>query len=193
MELKKMNINDLQPANYNPRVDLEEHDEEYQKIKKSIEKFGYVDPIIWNQKTNNIVGGHQRFKVLKDLGYQEVDVSVVDLDEQGEKTLNIALNKVEGDWDADKLKEVIEELDASMRELTGFDDDEIENLMNDMDVDSLFEDDDEATNSNNDDGESKLERAIELLKLTHDKLIDDFDDYKSGELYEAVEYFLEEV
>ncbi|PCF87405.1 ParB N-terminal domain-containing protein [Staphylococcus intermedius] len=193
MELKKMNINDLQPANYNPRVDLEEHDEEYQKIKRSIEKFGYVDPIIWNQKTNNIVGGHQRFKVLKDLGYQEVDVSVVDLDEQGEKTLNIALNKVEGDWDADKLKEVIEELDASMRELTGFDDDEIENLMNDMDVDSLFEDDDEATNSNNDDGESKLERAIELLKLTHDKLIDDFDDYKSGELYEAVEYFLEEV
>ncbi|MEJ7541075.1 ParB N-terminal domain-containing protein [Staphylococcus intermedius] len=193
MELKKMNINDLQPANYNPRVDLEAHDEEYQKIKRSIEKFGYVDPIIWNQKTNNIVGGHQRFKVLKDLGYQEVDVSVVDLDEQGEKTLNIALNKVEGDWDADKLKEVIEELDASMRELTGFDDDEIENLMNDMDVDSLFEDDDEATNSNNDDGESKLERAIELLKLTHDKLIDDFDDYKSGELYEAVEYFLEEV
>lgn len=99
MELKKMNINDLQPANYNPRVDLEEHDEEYQKIKRSIKKFGYVDPIIWNKKTNNIVGGHQRFKVLKDLGYQEVDVSVVDLDEQAEKTLNIALNKVEGDWD----------------------------------------------------------------------------------------------
>ncbi|EHD5186570.1 ParB N-terminal domain-containing protein [Staphylococcus pseudintermedius] len=193
MELKKMNINDLQPANYNPRVDLEEHDEEYQKIKRSIKKFGYVDPIIWNKKTNNIVGGHQRFKVLKDLGYQEVDVSVVDLDEQAEKTLNIALNKVEGDWDADKLKEVIEELDASMRELTGFDDDEIENLMNDMDVDSLFQDDDEATKSNNDDGESKLERAIELLKLTHDKLIDDFDDYKSGELYKAVEYFLEDV
>lgn len=193
MELKKMNINDLQPANYNLRVDLEEHDEEYQKIKRSIKKFGYVDPIIWNKKTNNIVGGHQRFKVLKDLGYQEVDVSVVDLDEQAEKTLNIALNKVEGDWDADKLKEVIEELDASMRELTGFDDDEIENLMNDMDVDSLFQDDDEATNSNNDDGESKLERAIELLKLTHDKLIDDFDDYKSGELYKAVEYFLEDV
>ncbi|MDF0224975.1 ParB N-terminal domain-containing protein [Staphylococcus pseudintermedius] len=193
MELKKMNINDLQPANYNPRVDLEEHDEEYQKIKRSIKEFGYVDPIIWNKKTNNIVGGHQRFKVLKDLGYQEVDVSVVDLDEQAEKTLNIALNKVEGDWDADKLKEVIEELDASMRELTGFDDDEIENLMNDMDVDSLFQDDDEATNSNNDDGESKLERAIELLKLTHDKLIDDFDDYKSGELYKAVEYFLEDV
>lgn len=193
MELKKMNINDLQPANYNPRVDLEEHDEEYQKIKRSIKKFGYVDPIIWNKKTNNIVGGHQRFKVLKDLGYQEVDVSVVDLDEQAEKTLNIALNKVEGDWDADKLKEVIEELDASMRELTGFDDDEIKNLMNDMDVDSLFQDDDEATNSNNDDGESKLERAIELLKLTHDKLIDDFDDYKSGELYKAVEYFLEDV
>ncbi|MGS3990876.1 ParB N-terminal domain-containing protein [Staphylococcus pseudintermedius] len=193
MELKKMNINDLQPANYNPRVDLEEHDEEYQKIKRSIKKIGYVDPIIWNKKTNNIVGGHQRFKVLKDLGYQEVDVSVVDLDEQAEKTLNIALNKVEGDWDADKLKEVIEELDASMRELTGFDDDEIENLMNDMDVDSLFQDDDEATNSNNDDGESKLERAIELLKLTHDKLIDDFDDYKSGELYKAVEYFLEDV
>ncbi|EGQ2712139.1 ParB N-terminal domain-containing protein [Staphylococcus pseudintermedius] len=58
MELKKMNINDLQPANYNPRVDLEEHDEEYQKIKRSIKKFGYVDPIIWNKKTNNIVGGH---------------------------------------------------------------------------------------------------------------------------------------
>lgn len=85
MRIEKRKIEDLIPAIYNPRKDLQPDDPEYAKIKRSIETFGYVDPIIVNERTGTIVGGHQRLKVLKDLGYDEVDVSVVDLSEENEK------------------------------------------------------------------------------------------------------------
>lgn len=131
MRIEKRNIEELIPANYNPRKDLQPNDTEYIKIKRSIETFGYVDPIIVNERTGVIVGGHQRLKVLKDLGYDEVDVSVVDLSEENEKALNVALNKISGDWDNFKLKELLEELDTGTIDvtLTGFDEEEIEDLM----------------------------------------------------------------
>lgn len=136
MRIEKRNIEELIPANYNPRKDLQPNDTEYIKIKRSIETFGYVDPIIVNERTGVIVGGHQRLKVLKDLGYDEVDVSVVDLSEENEKALNVALNKISGEWDFALLKDLLEELDASSIdvELTGFDIDEMENLMNQFQV-----------------------------------------------------------
>lgn len=131
MRIEKRKIDELIPAIYNPRKDLTINDPEYKKIKRSIETFGYVDPIIVNERTGVIVGGHQRLKVLKDLGYEEIEVSVVNLDEKQEKALNVALNKIEGDWDNVKLKDLLEELDDGSFdvELTGFDMDEIENLM----------------------------------------------------------------
>lgn len=134
-----MSINDITPADYNPRIDLNENDDEYKKIKNSIEEFGYVDPIIWNKRTGNIVGGHQRYTVLKDLGYDKVDVSVVDMNEQDEMALNVALNKVEGEWDRNKLKDVIEQLEEDRLMFTGFDEDEIDSLMNDINIDDFFE------------------------------------------------------
>lgn len=136
MRIEKRNIEELIPANYNPRKDLQPNDTEYIKIKRSIETFGYVDPIIVNERTGVIVGGHQRLKVLKDLGYDEVDVSVVDLSEENEKALNVALNKISGEWDFALLKDLLEELDASSIdvELTGFDIDEMENLMTQFQV-----------------------------------------------------------
>ena len=131
MEIKEMKIDDLIPADYNPRKDLKPGDPEYEKLRKSIQEFGYVDAIIWNKRTGVVVGGHQRLKVLKELGYEKVKVSVVDLDEQKEKALNLALNKIEGDWDKTLLKNLLEELDTGEfdMELTGFDEKEIEKLM----------------------------------------------------------------
>ncbi|MCY1563836.1 ParB N-terminal domain-containing protein [Staphylococcus pettenkoferi] len=191
MHIERMKLDDLTPANYNPRVELNEDDDEYQKIKASLEQFGYVDPIIYNKRTNTIVGGHQRYTVLKDLGYDEADVSVVDLDEQDEKALNVALNKVEGEWDRDKLKELLSELEEDKLTLTGFDEDELDSLLNDVNIDDFFEEE-EKEPERQEEHDTKLDRAIELLKLTHDKLGDVDDYYKDTDLYQAVEYFLEE-
>lgn len=131
MEMKMLPIDEIVPATYNPRKDLQPEDEEYQKIKRSIETYGFVEPIVWNKRTKRIVGGHQRFKVIQDLGYEEILVSIVDIDETQEKLLNIALNKISGKWDNLKLKDVLEEIDTGEvdLELTGFDIDEIEDLM----------------------------------------------------------------
>ena len=68
MQIEKISISKLNPAKYNPRKDLKPGDAEYEKLKRSIEEFGYVEPIIWNKKTGNIIGGHQRFKLLKLYG-----------------------------------------------------------------------------------------------------------------------------
>lgn len=130
MKLEKVKIDLLKPAQYNPRKELKPKDKEYQKIKNSIEEFGYVDPIIVN-KDYTVIGGHQRINVLKDLGYEEVDVVIIDIDKTKEKALNIALNKITGEWDFSKLADLLLELDSENYDLllTGFDDNEIENLM----------------------------------------------------------------
>ena len=131
MEIRKIPIEKLNPAAYNPRKDLQPGDPEYEKLKRSMQEFGYVEPIVWNKRTGNIVGGHQRYKVLLDMGMSEVDCVVVDLDETKEKALNLALNKIQGDWDDLKLKDLLQELDTREfdLELTGFDMDEIEELI----------------------------------------------------------------
>lgn len=131
MQVNKIPIGLLNPAAYNPRKDLQPGDPEYEKLKRSMQEFGYVEPIVWNKRTGNIVGGHQRYKVLLDMGMSEVDCVVVDLDETKEKALNLALNKIQGDWDYPKLKDLLQELDTGEFdiELTGFDMVEIEDLM----------------------------------------------------------------
>lgn len=138
-----MRIDDLVPAPYNPRVDLRPGDPDYEKLKRSIQEFGLVEPVVWNKRTGHVVGGHQRLKILRELGYEEVEVSVVDLDEEREKLLNVALNKIEGDWDNFKLKELLQELEfgGADIELTGFDEDEIDKLFQQFVVDEEIRDD----------------------------------------------------
>lgn len=129
MNITKVNLKDLIHAEYNPRKSLTPADAEYQKIKRSIEEFGYVDPIIINSD-NTIIGGHQRATVLKDLGYEEIDAVMVDLDKTKEKALNIALNKISGEWDLDKLAEVMAELEKELdATITGFDEEQIQGLI----------------------------------------------------------------
>lgn len=122
----------MSPAAYNPRKDLKPGDKEYVKLKRSLEEFGCVEPVVWNKQTGNVVGGHQRFKVLLEMGQTEIDCVVVELDPPKEKALNIALNKIQGDWDEGKLAALMADLDASAFDvsLTGFDPQEVDALMN---------------------------------------------------------------
>jgi len=132
MNIETIAINEINPAPYNPRKDLKPGDAEYEKLKKSITEFDMVEPLILNKRGNVLIGGHQRLKVLKEMGRKEVEVSVVDLPPAKEKALNLALNKISGEWDMPKLKDLLETLDSGELgdiEITGFDLKEIENLM----------------------------------------------------------------
>lgn len=138
MQIERKRISDLNRATYNPRIDLIPGDPEYENLRRSINTYGLLIPVIWNKRTNNVVGGHQRLTVLENEGETEVDVSVVDLDPMQERQLNVALNKIEGGWDEEKLGALLAELgdDAT---LTGFNQQEIDSLTND--IDSLIDGD----------------------------------------------------
>ena len=142
MNIQKIPVSQLKAAEYNPRKDLKSGDPEYEKLRRSIEEFGYVEPVIWNKTTGNVVGGHQRLKVLSELGQTDIECVIVELDEQREKALNVALNKVSGFWDNDKLASLISDLNAADFDvsLTGFDAAEIDELFKDAFKDAVNED-----------------------------------------------------
>ena len=130
MILEKISIDKLNPAKYNPRKDLKPGDKDYEDLKLSIEKFGYVDPLIWNRTTGNIVSGHQRFKILKAQGLKEIDCIVIEKNEAEEKALNIRLNKNPDTWDYEKLSLIFPELKDKGIDLnlTGFSASEISEI-----------------------------------------------------------------
>jgi len=130
-----VSLSDIHPAEYNPRQDLQPGDPDYEALKRSIEDNGYVGLILIN-KDGTIIGGHQRYKVLKDLGYTKARVLVTDVDKQTEKALNIALNKISGDWDEEKLKAALMDLDLNDYDLTktGFTSSEVEDLVLKLDT-----------------------------------------------------------
>lgn len=142
MEFKKLKIADLVPASYNPRKALKPGDAEYEKIKNSITEFGYVEPVIVNTDMT-IIGGHQRVTVLSDLGYKDIDCIVIDIDKTKEKALNIALNKITGEWNKELLTDLIKDLQSSDFDVafTGFDPPEIEQLFNSVHDKNITEDD----------------------------------------------------
>ena len=136
MNIEKIKMSKLNPAKYNPRKNLKPGDIEYEKLKRSILEFGYIEPIIWNKTTGNIVGGHQRYKILKEMGYKEAECVVVDLDDNKEKALNIAMNKINGEFDIPLLTDLLKDLSVNDFDvsLTGFDEDEISDLFSNADV-----------------------------------------------------------
>jgi len=142
MLIEKIKVSELMPADYNPRKDLKPGDAEYEKLKRSLEEFGYVEPVIWNKTTGNVVGGHQRLKVLMAMGMTEIECVVVELSEEKEKALNVALNKISGDWDKDKLALLIADLQGSDFDvsLTGFEPAEIDDLFKDTLKDGIKDD-----------------------------------------------------
>ncbi|HRY14124.1 MAG TPA: site-specific DNA-methyltransferase [Syntrophomonadaceae bacterium] len=142
MNIQKIPASQIKAAKYNPRKDLKPGDPEYEKLRRSIEEFGYVEPVIWNRRTGNIVGGHQRYKVLIALGVKEIDCVVVDLDDEREKALNVALNKITGEFDIPMLTDLLRDLnqDGFDVSLTGFDAAELDALFRDDVLGGIKED-----------------------------------------------------
>ena len=141
MEIKELPLKELKPAAYNPRKKLKKGDKEYEKIKQSLLKFGYVDPIIVNEDLT-VIGGHQRLTVLKDLDYETAKCVIVDLPKEDEKALNIALNKITGQWDEALLADLLLDLQESdfSLDLTGFEPPEIDDILSNVHDKELSED-----------------------------------------------------
>ena len=145
MKTKQIPISSIKLADYNPRVDLKPGDEAYDKIKRSLQSFGLVEPLVWNEHNGVLIGGHQRLKVLKDMGASKVDVSVVNIkDPKKERALNIALNSVQGEFDDLRLAELLQGIKGDGFNLadTGLDDREIDRLLAELeksppDIDSV--------------------------------------------------------
>jgi len=157
MQIETIPINRINPAPYNPRIDLKPGDKQYEQLRSSMEHFGYVQPLVWNKRTGHLVGGHQRLKVLIEMGFTEVEVVVVDLSPEQEKALNLALNKISGDWDEPKLAELLQELAALPEfdlELTGFDEGDLSDLL-----DRLMDDRGHAGNDDEFDPEAELDES----------------------------------
>ena len=158
MEISKIKLIDIEPADYNPRTITEEAKK---KLRNSIETFGLVEPIIINTKNNRIVSGHQRYQILIDMLMEEDNLAEREFDylvkddygyifdfqqlqiknEDYEKALNIVLNNTNlmGDYNYEKLSNLLEELEFNgfNLEFTGFDDFEVDslNFSNDFDYD----------------------------------------------------------
>lgn len=152
-KIRRIRLSEITPANYNPRLDLKPDDPRYLALVKSMDEYGNVVPLVFNQRTKTLVGGHQRLKVLLARGETHAEAVIVDLSPEKEKALNLALNKVSGSWDQAKLAELLDEL-VKVPELdlqvTGFQVPEIEHLLeslrdpdaaeSDFDVDAALQD-----------------------------------------------------
>lgn len=197
LPIERWELKDLKPAEYNPRKKLTPEDKEYQKIQNSIEHFTYVDPIIVNKKDGTVIGGHQRLTVLLDMGYTEADIVVVDLSKEDEKALNIALNKISGEWDELKLKDLLVELDLGDYDisLTGFDKQELEDLIELTDFEPDVNEDEfdaEAAYNNSVSEEPRVKRG-EVWQLGRHRLmcgdstnVDDVEMLMGAELMDLI-------
>lgn len=126
MEIRKIQIEDIRESEFNPRVRLEKGSPEYQQIEASIREFGFIEPLVVNEHNMRLVGGHQRLQVLKDTGAAEVDcVMINEPDEDREKVLCLALNKIKGDWDMEKLAALLGDEEISVLP-TGFAEGEVD-------------------------------------------------------------------
>lgn len=200
LSIEKIDIHSLVPADYNPR---KISDKDYDNLKKSIDEFGIVDPIIVNLKDNTIIGGHQRFDVLfydknidelnllrlGDIGWVFPDTNLEIKDKNHEKTLNLALNRIHGEWDEDLVSEVLMELEElNLDHLTGFD---LE--LDDINYDFLTREDeylqDEEEYDDNDDEEVIFEETIYYNDDNDDEdedessiIIEEYDDNPKEEV-----------
>src|SRR5438132_1194750 len=117
-ELRFLPLSELKPAPHHARRTLAPKSPAYKKLKASLAEFGLVEPLVWNEPTGHVVGGHARLPILAELGHAEVPVSVVRLSETREKALGVVLNnpKAQGRYDPRRLESVLGEL-AGLPEL----------------------------------------------------------------------------
>jgi ParB-like chromosome segregation protein Spo0J len=150
MKVKLVPIDSVYLFEGNPR---EMAKEQFEKLKGSIKEFGFVEPIVVNLRNDKsfddderkptIVGGNMRYRAAKELGFKEIDIVEIDIDKNREKILNIALNRISGKWDIEKLEKMIydlsdEELELDL-DLTGLDDWELKlyNPAEDVDAEDI--------------------------------------------------------
>ncbi|MCD8206449.1 MAG: ParB N-terminal domain-containing protein [Bacteroidales bacterium] len=179
--VRDIEVERLNAAPYNPRITLEPGMPEWDKLVASMEAFGNVEPIVWNEVTGHVVGGHQRLAVLLSMGTPKtIPCSVVSLPESEEKLLNVALNKIKGGWDFDKLEDLLAEFDAEVAQLSGFSADELAVLLasdDDLDGDEGYGDWDDS----DDDLFLGGSYVISLVFETHE----DAEDWAASEGYDG--------
>lgn len=128
MKVKRLPIDTFSPSEYNPRKDLLPGDREYVEIERSLDEFGLVEPLVGNEATGHLVGGHQRLKILKAKGETHAWFSLVnEPDESREKALNVRLNGSQGAWDVDRLEQLLAE-DTTLQDLAGISVDDLAEL-----------------------------------------------------------------
>ena len=183
MEIRRMKISELQGADYNPRVELQPGDPEYEALRHSIETDGLVLPIVWNEETGRVVGGHQRLAVLKETGAEYAEVSVVHMSEKMEKQANIALNKVEGEWDDERLRDLFEELETDDIFSTGFTEAELRAIYPEaLEDDPIFEE--EEAPGEDDEGEEEEAGGAEFIVYLSFPSKQTAEEWARGEGYE---------
>ena len=126
MKIEIVKVEDLKPAEYNPR---KISDKVMEDLKATIQQYGLVEPLVVN-KDMTLVGGHQRLRAAKELGMKEVPCYFIDVDKEAEKKLNLALNKITGEFDFAKLTEFSVETLKSV----GFADFEISAIFDDFEI-----------------------------------------------------------
>ncbi len=192
LRTERRKLVDLKAAEYNPRKALTPDDAEYQKIRRSIEEFGYVDPIIINED-GTIIGGHQRATVLKDLGYRGGRGRGGS--GQAEKVLNIALNKITGEWDEVKLKDLLLDLDLGDYDisLTGFEQNDLTELVDKLAIEPEAVDDDFNEDEALEQAEAEPVTKLEMWLLGRHRLMcgdstsqDDMAVLMNGEIADLV-------
>ena len=154
MQIQDIKIQKLKPAEYNPRI---MDDKELEKLRRSLKEFGVVEPIVIN-KDMTVIGGHQRLKVLRAMKRTEVPCIILDIDKKKEKLLNLALNRISGDWDQEKLSKLIKGISNYENiKLSGLDTEELESLS--VQHDLMFGDDDKEMIF---DSEEEVKKMFEL-------------------------------
>ena len=201
METAIWKIKDIRPAPYNPRVELKPGDTEWEALDDSVKRFGLVEPLIINTTTGLLVSGHQRLNVLKAQGATEAEVVLVACTPENEKLLNISLNKIEGEWDYEKLEALFDGIEAKDVHFTGFSTDELMNLFGDASADKVdFGDTDpedvkgmyEGDPEDEDDGEQEEEPEPEPEKPKEPDGLREFNIFLSFPTKELAEKFLKD-
>lgn len=194
LRMEKRKLSDLLPAEYNPRVTLEPEDKEFQDLVGSIRTLGYAEPILINED-GTIIGGHQRYNALLYLGWEEADVVVYPCSKVKEKALNVALNKIDGKWDTVKLVNILEQINLEGVDftVTGFTQDELDDLKVDLQVETATEDEDFDIDNAYDSIEEPVTRRGDIWILGRHRLMcgdstrqEDIDKLMNGEQADLV-------
>ena len=194
LRMERRRLSDLLPAEYNPRVTLEPDDKEFQDLVGSIRTLGYAEPILINED-GTIIGGHQRYNALLYLGWEEADVVVYPCSKVKEKALNVALNKIDGRWDAVKLVNILEQISLEGVDftVTGFTQDELDDLKVDLQVETATEDEDFDIDNAYDSIEEPVTKRGDIWVLGRHRLMcgdstrqEDIDKLMNGEQADLV-------